>query len=277
MKTNVTLNGQRSWIALVACLLATVAPLDASPYSDLILADQPFAYYRLNEAQDSYPAEDEQGNHHGTYEWGPDVGVAGAIRGEPGNTAVAFSRAKRQFVQLTTFGDFGTNMTQGFTVEFWLKASDARTYQVILGTTSSPSYITDFLVDIAYGKKPGRLRLYYRDDQWRRYEANFYTGPGTAKIFDDAWHLITQVYDPQTPDANDRVQFYVDGVKQTITVFQGKGVPSSSDFNQALTLGALNNRGAVQGHLEGSLDEVAFYKHVLTPQQILNHYRAAFP
>jgi hypothetical protein len=275
MKIDMMLNGQRLCAAVAACSMAMPMSLHAS-YADVILADQPFAYYRLNEAQDTYPAVDEQGDHHGTYEWGPNVGVAGALIGEPGNTAVSFSRAKRQFVQLTTFGDFGTNMTQGFTVEFWLKTSDAKTYQVIMGTTNSPNFVTDFLVDMG-GKKPGRLRLYYRDDEWRRYEANFYPDAGNAKIFDDAWHLITQVYDPQTKDVNDRVQFYVDGVKQTITVYQGKGVPSSSNFNQAIALGAVNKRGVVEGHLEGSLDEVAFYKHALSPQQILSHYRAAFP
>ncbi|EDY19105.1 hypothetical protein CfE428DRAFT_3282 [Chthoniobacter flavus Ellin428] len=28
-------------------------------------------------------------------------------------------------------------------------------------------------------------------------------------------------------------------------------------------------------HLDGSLDEVAFYTTVLTPEQIMNHYRAS--
>src|SRR5690349_11292565 len=111
MKTNVTSNGQQSWAVVAVGLMAMTMSLHASPYDDVILADNPFAYYRLNESSNVFPATDEQGNNHGTYEWSPDVGVAGAIMVEPGNTAVTFSRAKRQFVQLTTFGAFGTSMT----------------------------------------------------------------------------------------------------------------------------------------------------------------------
>jgi hypothetical protein len=276
MKIDATSNGPRIWLTVVSGLIAAAAPLHAADYKEVILADKPFVYYRLNEASNATPAVDELGNHHGIYEGAPAVGVAGAIIAEPGSTAASFSRADKQCVTLTNLGDYGKSMTKGFTVEYWLKTSDATNYQVIMGCANDPGFINDFLVDIGYGKKEGRLRLYYRDDTFHRYEANFYPDGGNTKIFDNAWHLITQVYDPSAAQVEDRVRFYVDGVRQILTVFEGKGPPVSSNFNLPLTLGAMNKRGTIQDHLEGSLDEIALYKRALSPQQILNHYRSAF-
>lgn len=42
-----------------------------------------------------------------------------------------------------------------------------------------------------------------------------------------------------------------------------------------MTLGALNTRGTIGDFLQGSLDEVAFYKGTLSAGQIANHYQAA--
>lgn len=263
-------------MAALIAFAAMAVSLHASSYKDAILADKPFAYYRLNEASPASPAVDELGTHHGIYENAPSVGVAGAIIAEPGSTAASFSRADKQHVTLTTLGDYGGSMTKGFTVEFWMRTSDATNYQVVMGCANDPGFINDFLIDIGYGKKEGRLRLYYRDDTFHRYEANFYPEDGNTKIYDNAWHLITQVYDPLAAQVEDRVRFYVDGVRQILTVFEGKGPPVSSDFNLPLTVGALNKRGTIQDHLEGSLDEIALYKRALSPGQILNHYRAAF-
>jgi hypothetical protein len=276
MKIGAISNRPRIWTATLVGFIAMTAPLRAADYKEAILVDKPFVYYRLNEASNATPAVDELGSHHGIYEGAPVIGVAGAIVAEPGNTAASFARTDKQCVTLTNLGDYGESMTKGFTVEYWLKTSDAKNYQVVMGCANDPGFINDFLVDIGYGNKEGRLRLYYRDDTFHRYEANFYPDGGNTKIHDNAWHLITQVYDPLAKEVEDRVRFYVDGVRQVLTVFEGKGPPVSSNFNLPLTLGALNKRGIIQDHLEGSLDEVALYKRVLSPQQILNHYRAAF-
>jgi hypothetical protein len=120
--------------------------------------------------------------------------------------------------------------------------------------------------------------MYIRDNHEDRYEAEFYPVGGNINIYDNSWHHIVQAYAPKTGGQNNKIQFYVDGVRQTITLVHkgaSRGNPMFSDFNHPVTLGAMDLRGKEPDHLEGSLAEVAFYKSTLSPEQIMNHYRAS--
>ncbi len=264
-------------LAFTAVLGLGGSGVSASTYSSAVLSDNPFAYYRLDETSNLDPAVDQMALNNGAYVNGPTVAVSGALVNDVVSTAVSFNAAASQHVLLTTLGNFGSSMTAGFTVEYWLNDSNSTAYQVILGSANSGGYNTDFLVDIAYGSQAGRLRLYYRDDAYKRYEVNFYPTGGNVNIYDGAWHHIVHVYDPAAALLADRVLFYVDGVRQTAAVTQAGGVPASSNFNQPVTLGAMNLRGTVQYFLQGSLDEVALYKGKLSAARALAHYQAATP
>ncbi len=264
-------------LAFAAVLGLGGSGVSASTYSSAVLSDNPYAYYRLDETSNLDPAVDQMSLNNGAYVNGPTVAVSGALVNDVVSTAVSFNAAASQRVLLTTLGNFGSSMTSGFTVEYWLNDSNSTAYQVILGSANSGGYNTNFLVDIAYGSQAGRLRLYYRDDAYKRYEVNFYPSGGNVNIYDGAWHHIVHVYDPSAALLADRVLFYVDGVRQTAAVTQAGGVPASSNFNQPMTLGAMNLRGTVQYFLQGSLDEVALYKGKLSAARVLAHYQAATP
>jgi len=264
--------------ATLALLVIAATSARAENYKDAVLRDKPFAYYRLGEAANTEPVFDELGKNPGTYQNNPTVGEPGAISSDPENKSVSFTRTQSQFIRLTEFGRFGSSMTHGFTVEYWLKTTNFTDHQTILGTANGPGFITDFLADIAYTSHTKLLRMYIRDDHEDRYEAEFYPTGRNINIYDAAWHHIVQVYAPKTGGANNKVQFYVDGVRQTITLEHkgaARGNPLFSDFNQPLSLGAMNLRGTQQDPLDGSLDEVAFYASVLSPEQIMAHYRAS--
>jgi alpha-tubulin suppressor-like RCC1 family protein len=248
---------------------------EASQYSATVMADNPFAYYRLDEASTSAAVVDAMGANNGTYVNGPTVGTAGAIYTDALSTAVAFTAANSQYVRLTTMGSFGSSMGTGFSVEFWIKDSDSTTNRTILGTANTASNQTDFLLDIAYAGNAGRLRLYYRDDGDNRYEAQFYPTGGNINIFDNAWHHVVQVYDPTAGALNDKALFYVDGIRQTATVTLAGSSPAASNFNQPMILGGLNSHGSVGSYLQGSLDEVAFYESKLSVGQVQSHFQAA--
>lgn len=259
----------------ILCTLSTTALADN--YKDTILRDKPFAYYRLNENESTQPVQDEMGNQPGTFQNGVSVGTAGALTHDPENKAVSFARENSQSIQLTAFGKFGSSMTGGFTVEYWLKTANFTDHQTIFGTANGPGFITDFLSDIAYHGDKKRLRLYIRDNHEDRFEADFYPGGRNINIYDGAWHHIVQVYAPKDGGANNKLQFYVDGVRQAISVVH-KGPPRNpvfSDFNNPLTVGAMDLRGTKSDYLDGSLDEMAFYPSALSPAQIMSHYRAS--
>ncbi|HSI11141.1 MAG TPA: LamG-like jellyroll fold domain-containing protein [Chthoniobacter sp.] len=261
-------------IAVLLTVLTSAALADN--YKDAVLRDKPFAYYRLNESDSSQPVLDEVGNNAGTFQNGVSVGTSGAIIHDPENKAASFARDNNQSIQLTTFGKFGSSMTGGFTVEYWLKTVNFTDHQTIFGTANGPGFITDFLSDIAYRGEKKRLRLYIRDNHEDRFEAEFYPGGRNINIYDGAWHYIAQVYSPRG-GGNNKVVFYVDGIRQTITLIH-KGPPRNpvfSDFNNPLSVGVMDLRGTESDHLDGSLDEMAFYTSALSPEQIMSHYRAS--
>ncbi|MEP6669247.1 MAG: LamG domain-containing protein [Chthoniobacter sp.] len=264
--------------ASLALLMTALTSARADNYKDAVLRDKPFAYYRLGEADNTAPVADETGKNPGTFQNSPTAGEPGAIASDSENKSVSFARSQAQFIQLTEFGKFGSSMTHGFTVEYWLKAANFSDHQTIFGTANGPGFITDFLSDIAYTNHTKLLRMYIRDNHEDRYEAEFYPGGRNINIYDSAWHHIVQVYTPKTGGANNKVQFYVDGIRQTITLEHkgaARGNPVFSDFNRPLSLGSMNLRGTQQDPLDGSLDEVAFYTSVLSPEQIIAHYRAS--
>jgi hypothetical protein len=71
-------------------LLAT--PAAAGPYSDAVLAKNPFAYWRMNETSGSTLLDSSGNGRHGIYLGGYTTGVAGPLA-EAGNSAVRFTAA----------------------------------------------------------------------------------------------------------------------------------------------------------------------------------------
>jgi hypothetical protein len=166
-------------------------------------------------------------------------------------------------------------MTSGFSVEYWIKTRNSTDRQTVLGMANSPGFLTDVIVDIGHQNHAKRFRILCRDDHRHWFEASFYPEGGNIDIYDDRWHHIVHVYDPKADALNEQVLIYVDGARQTLLANINRGLPTFSDFNNPITLGAMNSRGVEKDYLEGSLEEVAFYLSPLSEAQVLKHYRAA--
>jgi hypothetical protein len=273
-KRNAGVKAPLIFVVLVAIRLSSVHGGRPVSYKAAVLADKPFAYYRLSETANTEIVADEVNNNPGIYVNGPKVGVPGAIATDPPNTAITFARGKQQHIELTNFDNFGSNLSNGFTVEFWLKTENSGDQQTIFGVANSPGFVTDFISDIGFYGKAKRLRIYWRDDHRHLLEANCYPEGGNIDIYDNRWRHIAYVYDPSVAE-DEQIHFYVDGAPQTITITKRSGLPVLSSFNQALTVGVGNLRGSKQDYLEGSLDDIAFYLSPLSEAQIKTHYRAA--
>ena len=254
----------------------SVSAVHAS-YVGAVLADNPFAYYRFNESTNTSPVVDQRGGNPGTFKNVPTVPVPGALPSDVAGTAATFSRTASQYVQLTTMGNFGSTMGNGFSVEFWMKTTDSTDIQSLYGAANSGGFLTDFISDIGHAGVAGNLRLYFRDDGNHRYETISSLGGGNVNLFNNQWHHVVQVYDPAASALADRVLFYTDGVRQsaTVTIAGGGANPTLSDFNVPMALAADNTRGTIGDYYQGSLDEVAFYTTTLSAAQVLNHYQAA--
>jgi hypothetical protein len=116
---------RRLLAVLVAALgiIAVGAPATASPYSDVIIADDPVAYWRLGQSATGQPAVNSATGTSsagaaadGAYTAGVGVGTAGLIHGDA-DTAVTTSAAER----MATAGFEKFAGGTGFSVEFWTK------------------------------------------------------------------------------------------------------------------------------------------------------------
>jgi hypothetical protein len=256
-------------------IASTFAAAEPETYREAVMADKPYAYYRLDEKLNDEAVADETGRNPGAFVNKPEVGVPGAIPSEPRSTAVRLARAQSQYIKLTTLGDFGSKISAGFSVEWWLKTTNDRAHQNVFGTANKPDFRTDFLVDIAYGGIARRLRIYCRDDHGQRFEGDFVPGDQNVDLYDNQWHYVVYVYEPGAAENEGPVRLYVDGRRQTMTFSKKGQTPELSKFNAPMLLGAMDLRGKIEDTLDGTLDEVAFYTAPLSEAQIVKHYRAA--
>ena len=245
----------------------TAEPWDE--YRDVVMADQPFAYYRLGESAGATTAVDETGVHHGTYVNDPALEVPGAVLTDPDDTAAEFDAA--QYVEGTTMADYGSRMIDGFTIECWVRLSVPTGWSNILGT-ANPGYTTNVQLSVDQTRS---MRLYFRDDDWDRYSVWFYSEGDNAEIFDQEWHHLVFAYDPTPANPSDRFDLYIDSVPQELEVQPGNDRPDgTSDFVYPMILGGWHQRGTVIPTYEGDLDEVAFYARPLSSAEVGEHYGA---
>jgi len=232
-------------------------------YSAEILADSPTAYWRLGESSGT-TAADETGTHAGTYVNTPTLGVAGAL--DDGNTAVTFNGTDER-VLTTTLGALGSSMMSG-SLEWWVKTSTTDTIRCMFGTINATTNVNNRLevfanTSQAIAAEVGSTAIRLTDGAGATLNAKI-----AHNIYDGAWHHCVLVVESATT-----ISWYVDGVSRTVT-YGTTTSPSPVDFNQALTIGARNNRGTIDLFFPGSLDEVAFYPTRLTSTRVEAHYAA---
>jgi hypothetical protein len=237
------------FLALAAALAWSLGggPAQAD-YKSTILADNPVAYYRLGEAAAATASDSSSSGLGGLYFGGVTLGIPGAIVGDS-DTAVSFDGSSAHVRVLSAVGD-------DFSVELWINTTvdslgGSQCYQ---GTGLVWSDVAGVANDWIVG---------YLNDV-----ACFFTGnpddsiTGLTPLNDGNWHHIVA-----TRMLGGDKNLYVDGMLENI----GSTNANSLTGNPIVEIGGntLDRR-----YFTGSIDEVAFYTKVLTPDQILAHYKA---
>jgi hypothetical protein len=215
-------------------------------YSQTILADGPVAYYRLGEASGTV-SHDASGNSYDMNILGtPLYSVPGAIFYDA-NTAMILTNQTVITNSLTS--PFNFPLTN-FSIECFIKAT----------TTANPAVvIADF---VSFGG----------DYYWFGLNAGFPSwnlqGSAGAQSFtgnianDGFWHHIV-VLNSATESA-----LWMDGVKNASAASAGSCLP-----NGHLTFGQLGDFAGL--YYTNGVDEVSFYNHALSSNQIVSHYAAS--
>jgi len=241
--------------------LLGIRAASATDYSSVILADNPLAYYRLEETSGTTAIDSSSsGQFPGTYinnNNGPFP-----FLGWPGiqTNAVALSSAEGgDYVAAGYYSQL--NQPGPFSFEIWARPISIPTggnYRCPIG--NSPAYGT---------ATQSGWYVYQTPDVPSEFALVTPTGDvfiQTTNYTVFNWYHLAGTYD------GTNMSFYVNGV--LIGTQKASAYVANSVNNSGACVFALGERGDGYGNFDGELDEAAYYTNALTLAQIQAHYQA---
>ncbi len=233
-------------------------------YSEVVLADKPWGYWRLGEAAGA-TAADETGRNDGTYGHSPTLGEDSLVERDS-DTAVTFNGTS-EYVYCGTLDDFADSAWgTGVTLEAWIKTETEDILNAVCGWSEGGEQT--FAMSVFTG---GNLAITMRTagagaGESRDVTTNL-TSPGVAD--NQAHHIVA------TWDGADTFAIYIDGEPVDVDVSGSDPLSPWTDFVQPFCIAAREtSAGTVSAYLPGTLDEVAVYDYPLSATQAHLHYRA---
>ena len=251
-----------------AALLQAAATGAAAGYREAVLADGPFAYWRLDESAGT-EARDSSGNmNDGLYENSPGRGVAGAT--VDGNTAVSFDGADdvvRVPVSGRPIATFGAQM-EDFTVEAWYRSRGTGSIRILLGTHNASS---SDRVYFAVEREATQFVLKFRDTGGGTPMSVRMSAESSTRMHDGTYHHAVWVVENA---AAGQARVYLDGEEDSgVTIANAENADGVfAPFDRDLAIGAVNSQGTMGQHIDATLDEVALYTGPLAPDRVREHY-----
>jgi hypothetical protein len=238
----------------------TVLTTPTISYAQTVIADNPIAYWRLNETNGSV-AHDSWGGHDGQY-FNTILGVSGYNTNDPDPAvAVGVLNGTDSYIgniQGIDFSTFANNAT--FSVEAWVNGGTQIAGAGIV-TYGYGSGGEQFNLDTGSGGAHA-FRFSVRDANNFAHNANGTIAPDTT------WqHVVGVCNEPQG-----LVYLYVNGVQNATAAISG-GVQMGTS---PISIGSRQPdfRSTYTANFVGSIDEVAIYNYALSAAQVQNHYIA---
>jgi hypothetical protein len=208
-------------------------------YREIILADRPSNYWRLNEPSGT-SAVDLVAGANGTISGGVTLNQPGALA--DGDKAMAFNGTDGKIQTVASVA-----IPLVCTIELWVKILSGSAGRVMIDSRSIGAgntvvlYITDATGTVTIASAVGTVTT-------------------TRGVTDGAWHHLVCVLTGTTG------RWYLDGTPD-LPVLLARSTPGTGPISFACDQ-------VTAGEWPGSLDEVAIYPSALTPAQILAHYQA---
>ncbi|MGB7441472.1 MAG: filamentous hemagglutinin N-terminal domain-containing protein [Coleofasciculaceae cyanobacterium] len=231
--------------------IPAVAGSQYASYNEAVQADNPVAYWRLDETG-GLTAVDSVGNFNGTYRGNARAGVAGV------SGAAADFDGERGAIEVgrVAAGSELDIPSQTFTVEAWIRPNDSPPREQIYFSMHSANETRQSLqLEL---DDDGSIDLAYFNDGLG--------GPRGTVEFGEGWHHVVTGYE-RDADGNGGVsRIYVDG-------FQVDGSDNDGPFEGEtpnLLIGSW--RDIDDQTFGGQIDEVAFYRTALSSDRVVAHY-----
>lgn len=232
-------------------------PSGPPPYASTVLADSPYAYWRMGGA--SSPLADSTAGGRSLAVSAATLGAAGAVDGD----------GAASFNGTSSYGSVALDLsdTNVVSLEFWLKkAAWANDDQLAFEFT--PSYSAapgSFLVD---PNESSTGAFYFGVNGNVGLNGRTFPRPSAG-----GWHHYVLTWNFGNPAASECAAAYVDGVAQTLTAVASAGL-NENGGNFANSTLYLMSRAGSSLFGSGTLDEVAIYKSALSAATVAAHYQA---
>jgi hypothetical protein len=237
-------------------------PLPQSAYDAEVLADNPKAFWKLDESEGTQMADSSGNGRHGIYDNGL-LGQDPLVFGD-GNS-----------VEFPNVGDnrgrwTGEGLPEGApcTLEAWVQTTRdtllVKTIIAVQRDATLSSVLWFQIAPAAQGSPNGELVIYFGIGSAPKFR-------GHTRIDDNRPHHVVCTIDGTT--ASD-IQLYVDGVIQTKTLHSGSTPAGPWTHDLAWTVGNIIDSGSGEWGFDGLVDEVAVYDYILSADRIAAHYEA---
>ena len=225
----------------------------------------------------SYWTFDEQDIVGGTVKdvWGENdgkiVGDPKVVDGQVGE-ALEFDGSD-DYVNLTNLGDFGEKVGAS-TFEAWVKTSFKKDWTTLFKVLDQGCNMA-WAIDVNRSAKAGfplaEDIVHYYVRQKSAAGCNAIAVEIEFPLSDGKWHhIVFGIVDP----GNSEVSVYMDGEPQEIIVGDAKKLDTFIPFVEPVYIGAANNRGNVERHFPGIIDEVRIYDRPLTADEVTRNFES---
>ena len=225
----------------------------------------------------SYWTFDKQDIAGGTVKdvWGENdgkiVGDPKVVDGQVGE-ALEFDGSD-DYVNLTNLGDFGEKVGAS-TFEAWVKTSFKKDWTTLFKVLDQGCNMA-WAIDVNRSAKAGfplaEDIVHYYVRQKSAAGCNAIAVEIEFALSDGKWHhIVFGIVDP----GKSEVSIYMDGEPQEIIVGDAKKLDTFIPFVEPVYIGAANNRGNVERHFPGVIDEVRIYDRPLTAGEVTRNFKS---
>ncbi len=250
-----TLSGDAKGSQGVAASLRALAvepqpPPQRPAYADVVKADSPLVFYRLDERSGDTATDSSAHANDGTYTGSVHLGRRPLLHTD--RTAGSASFSQGYVIESQTWE------TQAVTAECWVRPTEAD----IAGSAR--------IIDNAWTDHDGNGFMLWISNRAAAFNTGWLSVVGTSSLAPGNIYHIVGTYDNAGG-----ASLYVNGVQVAEAMPGSLPKPQQGD-DSATYIGVLNT-GTEYGHtayFQGDISDCAVYDHALTPPQIATHYDA---
>ncbi|HET9656234.1 MAG TPA: LamG domain-containing protein [Kineosporiaceae bacterium] len=227
-----------------------------SAYDAAVLADNPFAYWKLNDAAGSVCADSSGGGHDLSYVGSTSIasGLLGTDLAAGDSSAIFSGTGQYATAAAASWQDSAT----AYSVEVWFAVSSLAANRVIVGQDSTSAGTNR------------RFQLTARNTG--AFEIDFMAGSTIGQILTPAGYIVAgQTYHAVATYDGANIVLYINGDQVASIAYTGN--LNTTTVTTPLQIGAVNSGSPFAGQIE----KVALYGSTLTAARVRAHYAVGSP